>query len=178
MGIKLLFNGLLASLLLAGSALAFDLERPAMPVTRVVSYTIPYTAVISAAVTHDVTITTLPARAVVKTAVARVTTPFVCAAVCTTATLSATFGKTAGGTELLASFDLDAAAAVFGDADGEVGSGLTAAGGTNGGYIPAWTTTQAVIVRMTSGTGNWGDGAVTNLNAGSVTVWVVYEAVP
>ena len=87
-------------------------------------------------------------------------------------------GITAGGTEFLASADIDAAIATFGDADAEVGSKLNAAGATNGGYIPAWGTTQAVIARFISGTGNFGDGAVTNLSAGSVTFYIRATVMP
>ena len=172
---KGMLAAIISAFLLVTPASAFEFSKTNNPTTRVAKYVLPYTAVVTADVTHDTTIFTLPAGAVVRTALARVTTAFVCAAVCTTATLSATLGITAGGTELLASFDIDAAAATFGDTNAEVGSGLTAAGATNGGYIPAFTATQALVLRLTSGTGNFGAAGVTNLNAGSLTVWVVYE---
>lgn len=130
----------------------------------------------AAAVTNDITICTLPAKTIVHSVIANVDTPFVCAATCTTATLSAVLGISAAGVEFLESFDLDAASATFGDADSEVGSKLDVAGGTNGGYPLTAATT--VIMRGTSGTGNWGSGSVTNLSAGQVTFYILYSVFP
>lgn len=125
------------------------------------------------AVTCDVTIATLPAQTKIVDAIARLDTQFACASVCTTGTLSMVLGKGSGGAEYLASFDADAAVAVFGDADAERGTLLTRAAAIGGGDFPSWTATQAVVLRMTSGTGNIGNGSVTNLSGGSVLIHLV-----
>lgn len=130
----------------------------------------------TAATNHDVTIATLPAKSIVHAVYAHVTEAFVCASVCTTATLSATIGISAGGVEFAESFDLDAAIAWFGDADAEVGTALDIAGNTNGGYIS--TAGTAVVLRGVSGTGNWGDGAATYLSNGAVSVYILYSILP
>ena len=152
----------------------------ASEVRRVIyKVTVDYTQFDAAATTHDLTIATLPAKTRLVGVYADLTTPFVCAAVCTTATLSMTVGTSAGGNEILASFDLDAAAAVFGDADAELGASVNAAGRVQDAYIAAWAATQIITLRGTSGTGNWGDGAgATNLNAGSVTFYLITEVMP
>lgn len=144
--------------------------------TFVYKVTLSKEAFYAAAVTNDVTIATLPAKTIVHSVIATVDTPFVCSATCTTGTLSAVLGITAAGVEFLESFDLDNAAATFGDADAEVGSKLDVAGGTNGGY-PLWAATT-VIMRATSGTGNWGNATTTNLSAGQVTFYILYSAFP
>lgn len=130
----------------------------------------------TAAVNHDVTIGTLPAKTLVLAVFGNVTEAFVCGSVCTTGTLSATVGISAGGVEFLESFDLDAATGWFGDADAEVGSQLDIAADRNGGYIS--TAGTAVVLRGVSGTGNWGDGAATYLSAGAVTLYVLYTVLP
>ncbi len=145
--------------------------------TQVYKVTVAYNQFDAAAVTHDLVIGTMPAKSIVHSVVANVSTPFVCAAVCTTATLSATLGVAAGGADFLESFDVDNAAAWFGDADAEVGDKLDIAANTNGGF--PMMTGGALTLRATSGTGNWGDGAgTTNLNAGVVTFYVLYSILP
>jgi hypothetical protein len=130
--------------------------------------TIASTAFVCAATTCDVTIGTLPAKTLLYPSIAEITTTFACTATCTSSTLSFLLGKGSGGAEYLASFDADAATGVFGDADAELGTLLTrAAAIANGTYH---TTSQAVVLRLTSGTGNIGNGAATNLSQGSVTI--------
>jgi len=144
--------------------------------TLVYKVTLDKEAFYAASVSNDVTIATLPAKSVVHGVIAYVDTPFVCAATCTTATLSATLGISAGGVEYLESFDLDAAAAAFGDTDAEAGSKVDVAANSNGGYW-SWAS-SSVIMRGTSGTGNWGNGTVTNLSAGQVTFYILYSVMP
>ncbi len=134
----------------------------------------------AAAVTQDITIATLPKRFKLLSVVADVTTAFTCASVCTTSTLSMTVGKTAGGNEYLASFDLDAAAATFGLATATVGATLQTAANVpvQGGDIPSWTAATTLQARFTSGTGNIGTGTATNLGVGSVTFYVTGIANP
>jgi hypothetical protein len=135
--------------------------------------TVASTAFVCAATTCDVTIATLPAKAKVLDAIASLTTTFACTGTCTTSTLSILVGNGAGGSEYLASLDADAATAVFGDADAERGSLLTRAAAIGGGAVPAWATTQNVVLRLTSGTGNIGNATVSNLSQGTVTVYLV-----
>lgn len=138
--------------------------------------TILSTAFICAAVTCDVTIGTLPANTRVYSVDADLTTTFACASTCTTGTLSAVLGKGAGGAEYLASFDADAATAWFGDADAEMGTLLTRAAAIQGGTFSA--TSQAIVVRLTSGTGNIGTGAATNLSQGTVKFRIAARVMP
>src|SRR3972149_548748 len=110
---------------------------------------------VAAATTCDLTTATPPAKAFLKAVIADLTTTYACTAVCTTATLSGTLGTSAGGTQLLASMDLDAAAAQFGDADAELGATMNAAARTaNGalfnGVLMSWASTTTVTYRITS----------------------------
>lgn len=142
--------------------------------------TFPFGAFTANATTQDITIATVPKKFKVVGLVADVTVAFVCAAVCTTSTLSMTAGKTAGGSEYLASFDLDAAIATFGLTSAQGGTVFVTGAGVpvQGGDIPSWTTTTTIQARFTSGTGNIGNGTVTNLNAGSVTFYLTGLALP
>lgn len=135
-------------------------------------------AFVAADVTQDITIATLPAKTRLVGVYADVTQQFACTAVCTTATLSMTAGTAAGGNQILVSFDLDAAAAVFGDADAELGTSVNAAARVQDAYIASWSATQIITVRFTSGTGNIGNGSATNLSQGSVTFYLITEALP
>jgi hypothetical protein len=137
--------------------------------------TVGFSNFIANAVTADVTLATLPAKTVVYGLIADVTQAFVCAATCTTATLSITCGKTAGGNEYLLSADIDAAAATFGDGIAEVGAAINA---TNLKDIPSMSATTTLQCRVTSGTGAVGTGTVTNFNAGSITYYLDYAVLP
>lgn len=134
----------------------------------------------AAAVTQDITIGIVPKKFKVLWVVADVTTAFTCASVCTTSTLSMTVGKTAGGNEYLASFDLDAAIATFGLTSAQGGTAFVtgAAVPVQGGDIPSWTAATTVQARFTSGTGNIGTGTATNLGVGSITFYLTGYALP
>ena len=130
----------------------------------------------AAAVTQDLTVATLPAKTRIYDVIADVTEAFACTATCTSTTLSMVVGKGSGGAEYLDSFDVDAAIATFGDVDAERGAALD---GVVNGEIPAWGSTQAIVARLTSGTGNLGDGAgTTNLSAGDVSLYLITETYP
>ena len=148
-------------------------------VRRVVyKVTVASTQFVAAATTADITIATLPAKTRLVGVYADLATPFACASTCTSATLSMTLGTSAGGNQILVSFDADAAAAVFGDADVELGASINAAGRVQDAYLPSWSATQIVTARLTSGTGNIGTGAATNLSAGSITFYLITEVLP
>lgn len=142
--------------------------------------TVPFGSFVCAAVTCDVTIATVPKKFKVMALIADVTVAFVCAGTCTTSTLSMTAGKTAGGNEYLASFDIDAAVATFGLTSAQGGTVFVtgAAVPVQGGDIPSWTAATSVQVRLTSGTGNIGTGTATNFNAGSITFYLSGTALP
>lgn len=142
-------------------------------------FTVDKTAFVCAAVTCDVTLGTLPAKTLVRHALADVTQVFACTATCTTSTLSATVGKTAGGNQYLVSFDADAATAQFGDAASELGASLAPATvPTLDGDLASWSAGTAVVLRMTSGTGNIGTGVATNFSTGSVTFYITTIKMP
>jgi len=160
-----------AAQITAGSATGLTITSPGTIRTQVYKVNVGPTAFVCAAVTCDLTIGTLPAANVWTTNVtAQLVTTFACAATCTTSTLSFIVGKGAGGAEYLASFDADAAAGFFGDADAELGTLMTRAAAIQGGTFSSGT--QALVLRLTSGTGNIGNGTVTNLSQGSIFIWV------
>jgi hypothetical protein len=131
----------------------------------------------AAATTADCTIATLPAKTRLLAVYADVTAAFTCSGTCTgTKTIGA--GKTAGGTEILAAGLNVAVTGQFGLADANLGTAMVRAAAIQGGYLNSWTATTPVIVRFTSGTGNWGDGAATFVNAGSVTFYLITERLP
>ena len=144
----------------------------------VYTVTVDRTQFIAAATTADVTLATLPAKARLVGLVADLTTTFACTATCTTATLSLTVGSAAGGAQYLASVDADAAVARFGLLDADLGTALVRAAAIQGGDLPSWTGTTPVSLRLTSGTGNLGTGAATNLSQGSITLYLTVEVYP
>jgi hypothetical protein len=148
--------------------------------TSVYKVTVLSTNFTAAATTADVTLGTLPAKTTVQALIADQTVTFACASVCTTATLSITCGKTAGGNEYLLSWDADAATGQFGITQATIGAALKFATPpiTLLGDIPSWSGTTAVQCRLTSGAGNLGTGAATNLSAGSVTFYLVTTRLP
>jgi hypothetical protein len=163
-----------ADVITPGSGTAVTVDEAGVVAPRIYKVTVTETHWNAAALTQDLTIATLPAKARILGVVADITEQFACTAVCTTATLSMVVGKGAGGAEYLDSFDADAAAAQFGDADAERGASLD---GVVNGEI-TWGSTQAVVARLTSGTGNLGDGADTNLSGGDVTFYIKTETLP
>jgi hypothetical protein len=139
--------------------------------------TVAAAAFVCADVTCDVTVATLPAGMKLLGLYADLTETFACTATCTSSTLSLTVGSSAGGTDLLVSFDADAATATVGDADADLGTGLNRANAIQGGFLGSWSSTTPISLRLTSGTGNIGNGTATNLSQGSLTLYVETVAV-
>jgi len=167
----------------AGSGTGVTVNETANVRSVIYKVTVLSTNCIAAATTCDLTIATLPAKTLLKAVIADLTTVYACTAVCTSTTLSGTLGTSAGGTQLLASMDLDAATAQFGDADAELGASLNAAarsanGALFNGVLMSWSGTTTVTYRITSGTGNLGDGAATNLSQGTMVFYLVTEVFP
>jgi hypothetical protein len=159
-----------------GSATGLTISDQGSLQEQVYKVTVATTAFVCAAVTCDLTIGTLPANTWLMNVTASLGTTFACTATCTSSTLSFLLGKGAGAAEYLASFDADAATGIFGDADAEMGTLLTRAAAIQGGTFTAGS--QAVVLRLTSGTGNIGTGAATNLSQGSLVVWVTTRRLP
>lgn len=160
----------------AGSATGLTVATNGYLQTGVYKVTVATTAFVCAATTCDLTIGTLPANTWLTNATAQITATFACTATCTSSTLSFVLGKGSGGAEYLASFDADAATGYFGDADAEMGTLMTRAAAIQGGTFTSGT--QAVVLRLTSGTGNIGTGAATNLSQGAITIWLKTTVLP
>lgn len=144
------------------------------PNLQLYKVTATYTQFTAAALTSDVNIVTLPAKAQIVSVIADLTVQFNCAVTCTGSTLSMMLGTSAGGSQVLASgLDIDAAVTQFGDADAELGSGMTRAAAIQGGLFLSWSATTTLTMRLTSVTGNVGTGSATNLSAGSVTFYIL-----
>lgn len=168
-----------AAAITVGSGTGITVDDAGQLRQQVYRVTVGTTALVCNATTCDVTVATLPAKTFVVHAMVDQTVAFTCSAVCTTSTLSATLGKTAGGTEYLVSWDADAAVARFGTTAAQLGASLTGATvPTELGDLASWTATTAVVMRFTSGTGNIGNGAVTNLGAGSLTFYLTTVVMP
>jgi hypothetical protein len=133
-------------------------------------------AFLAAALTADCTIATLPAGMKLVGIYADVTVGFTCSGTCS-GTKVVQCGTAAGGTQILAAGLNVAATGQFGLADADLGSGMTRAAAIQGGLIGSWSSTTPVSCRFTSGTGNWGSGAATFVNAGSIKFTLVTEQV-
>ncbi len=134
------------------------------------------TAFAAAALTADCTIGTLKAGQKLVGVYADVTVGFTCSVTCS-GTKVVQCGTAAAGTEILAAGLNVATTATYGLADADLGSGMTRAAAIQGGLLPSWSGTTIVSCRFTSGTGNWGTGAATNVNAGSIKFTLVTEQI-
>ena len=147
--------------------------------TVVYKVTVTFSNVTTNGTTHDLTIATLPAKTFLTHALAELVTPYVCEDTCTTATLSGLLGSSAGGNQYLLSFDVDAAAAQFGDAAAELGASLNPATvPTMIGALGSWASTSAITYRITSAVGDLATAGATNLNAGSITFYLTTVKLP
>jgi hypothetical protein len=135
-------------------------------------------AFITAGLTSDITLATLPAKTALVGVYGEMTQYFACTATCTSSTLSATVGTATGGAQVLASWDMDATTTSLGSVDAQLGTSMTRAGAIQGGVMPAFGGTNIISMRLTSGTGNIGTGAATNLSQGSVTFYLITERLP
>lgn len=130
----------------------------------------------AAALTADCTVATLPAKTKIIAVYADTTAGWTCSGTCT-GTKVMVLGKSAGGTEYIASNTVATSAVTRGLADAELGTELVRAARIQDGAIIAnaggvWTGTTTVTARFTSGTGNWGDAATTFVNAGSTSFYI------
>lgn len=137
-----------------------------------VSYkvTVDKAAFTAAALTQDITLLTIPAKARVYSIVSDCTQAF--AGTGLTGTIQARAGITAGGQEYLLAHDVKTAAVVKGNADADLGTSINRANAVQGGHTPSWTATTTIQMRLASSVGNLGTGAATNLTAGSITFYI------
>ncbi len=131
--------------------------------------TTTYAAYSNAAKTYDLTIATLPAKSKITAIYEDVTTGFTGGGE-TVATLKV--GISAGSAEILA-VNSCFTTHTWGLADADMGTALTRAAAIQGGYIPNWTGTQIINVRLTTTTNN-----TSGLTAGSVTFYIVTDVFP
>lgn len=59
-----------------------------------------------------------------------------------------------------------------------LGTNMTRAAAVQGGLTPVFASGNNVVLRLTSGTGNIGNGSATNLSQGSITFYLVTERLP
>ncbi len=164
------------SIITAGSGTGVTVDSKGYLRRQVYKVSVTQAQWIDAALTHDLTIATLPAKTRITEIIADITEQFACTATCTSSTLSMIVGVAAGDLDAyLDSFDVDAATAQFGLVDAERGVVLQ---GIINGEMPSWSGTTAISARLTSGTGNLGDGATTNLSGGDVTFYITTEEMP
>lgn len=124
---------------------------------------IDYTAWIAAALTQDISLIVLPAGARIVAFYADTTIAYAGLA----GTIQLKVGISAGGGEVIAAYDCKSATVTKGLLDADMGTAMTRAALIQGAYLPSWSATTTINVRLTSGTGNIGDGATTsNLSAG------------
>lgn len=89
-------------------------------------------------------------------------------------TIALKFDNASGGSGLLLSADVKTAPVTQGLLAADLGAKLDAAGAVQGGYV-AWSGQTSLYATLTSGSGNLGNGTVTNLTTGSTTVYVETE---
>lgn len=92
-------------------------------------------------------------------------------------TIQLQIGSASGLSDLILLHDVKTAAVTKGLADADLGAMLARATAVQGGG-GSWTGGNDIYAKLFSGTGNVGTGAVTNLTAGTVYVYVVTEVMP
>jgi len=168
-----------AALLTPASGTGITINSAGSVRTQTYEVTIASTAFVCAAVTCDVTIATAPAKTVISYVLGSLTTVFACASTCTSSTLSLTLGDVVGtDSGFFTSFDADAATMLIGDSDAELGTKINRGNAVMGGYLGNMVAPHPLVLRLTSGTGNLGDGVTTFLSTGSLTVWITATVLP
>ncbi len=153
-----------------GSGTGFTLNNSGEVRRLTYKCTLTFAGLAAAALTADKIIATLPAKAKITAIYADVTTKFIGGAV-SAATLK--IGSTVGGAEVLASFDCFTAAVTKGLADADLGTSLVRAAAIQGGFMPSFTATTGINVRLTTVTAN------TNaLTQGVVVIYIECEVLP
>ncbi|MGA2185638.1 MAG: hypothetical protein ABSH47_21680 [Bryobacteraceae bacterium] len=128
-----------------------------------VKYTVPYTSLTAAALTQAVTLFTLPANSKITAMTMKHSTAFAGPSV-TAVTVS--IGGAGTATDFSNAFDIYQAVSNTAYLDN---------GGNTSGTTMA---SQTVSANFTAVGANFGNGTVTNLTAGSFTVWVMWSSLP
>jgi len=136
--------------------------------------TVDYTAWNAAAVLQHLYPITLPPKTKVIAVIADTTIAY--AGLAGTIQLQVNMAGTDQGYILI--HDVKTAAVRKGLLDADLGTNLVNANLIGGGYIPSWTVVSQPGIELISGTGNLGDGSVTNLTAGSTTFYFTTEVMP
>jgi hypothetical protein len=135
------------------------------------SVTIDKAAFTAAALTQDIVLGQIPAKAMICGIYCDTTQAFAG----TAGTLQISIGKTTGGAEFVLAHDVKTAAVTKGLADGDLGTSINRANAVQGGHTPSWSAATNVSLRLASSSGNLGNGTVTNLSAGSVTIYYTLD---
>ncbi len=131
----------------------------------------------AAGLSESVVIATLPAKARIVSCVLDVTDALVLGTSGLTVEVGVDDGDTPDPNALIVSGAADAAGQL-GLLDADMGVGLARASVVQGGIIPNWADTSDVTITLTSDDDDLGDGDVTGLTAGSMTVYLVVELMP
>lgn len=122
----------------------------------------------AAALTKDITLATLPAKAVLCGIFADTTQAYAGVA----GTIALTVGISAGGAELVVSHDVKSGVVTKGLADADLGTSINRANAVQAG-LTKFSGTQTISARITSGSGN-----LSGLNAGSTTFYILVRIMP
>lgn len=141
---------------------------------QVFKVTIDKAAWTTAGASQSIVFATLPKRTTIVGCYADVTTAF--AGLAGTIQLAV---MTTVGVELLTYSDVKTAAVVLGTTAGQLGTGLTTSL-VQGVFVPNWNSDGGVQIQavLASGSGNIGNGTVTNLSAGVVSVYLITRTMP
>lgn len=154
----------------SGSGTGLTVNEAAYSGRVVHKVTTTFAAFAAAALTGDKTIATLPAKTKLVSVYADCTATFTGGGV---TDADFTLGTSAGGADILATFDVFTATSQRGLADADLGTGMTRAAAIQGGLFPSWTATTIVSARLTTVTAN-----TDQLTTGSITWFLVTEKLP
>lgn len=93
-------------------------------------------------------------------------------------TIEISVGWSASANEAILAHNVKAAPVVKGLLDADLGAGLSKAGTSPSiGVVTSWSSTNDVLIKLVSGTGNMGNGTATLLSAGLTNVYLITESV-
>ena len=163
-----------ASAITSGSGTGITVNHTGAVIQQVYKVTTTYAAYSDTDLTKGIIIATLPAKTRLVAAYADTTQAYAGTDI-TAATLEV--GVTAeGAAEILATGNVFAGAILLGDADAEMGTGMTRAAKEQGAYMPSWTGTTAIYATIDATTG--AATTLANLTAGSTTFYLITERLP
>lgn len=143
-------------------------------VTGTFRVTIPHTVWKAADLTQTITIGYAQQLSLIGAVIARTTTAYAGLA----GTIQLEVGIDTDTDAFILAHDVKTGTVVKGVADADMGTLLTRANAVQGGYFVPSGVTRYMQVRLVSGTGNLGNGTVTNLSAGSTQLIFQYRPSP